>query len=139
MREQGWRPNGVVVGKDDDVGSGVLDTVAHLQTLIGERDGENAYTFGIDLVGEVLQRAPHFLLCDDENLFGVADKPAACGIFELVACIDGGHNDCDVFGGEVGRVVWEGNGAIGGGGGDADEVPEIAVETGENMGVSLRE
>ena len=49
-----WWPNGVVVGKDDDVGCSVFDAVAHLQAFIGKRNFENTYAFWIDLIGEVL-------------------------------------------------------------------------------------
>lgn len=126
-----WGPNSVIIGENDDIGGGIFDAVAHLESLISERNGEDAYTFRVDLVGEVLKWTKHFLLGNDEDFFGIADEPAACGIFELFACIDGGYYDGDIFRGNICRVVGKGNGSVGSSRSDTDEVPEVAIETRE--------
>jgi hypothetical protein len=102
--QERWRPNGVIVGKNNDVGGSVLDTMAHLQTLVGEWDGENSYPFGVDLVGEVLERAEHFLLGDNENFLGLANKPAIGGLLELLSSVNGRYDDSDIFRCDVSRI-----------------------------------
>lgn len=104
--EEGRRPDSVIVGEDDDVGRGVFDAVGHLEAFVGEGDGQDADALGVDLVGEVLQRAKHFLFRDDENLLGLADKPAVGGLLELLSGINGGDDDRDIFFSNVGGVLW---------------------------------
>lgn len=48
-----------------------------------------------------------------------------CGFFELLACVDSGDNDGDIFFCDVGWVFGEGYGSVGEGGSYTDEVPEV--------------
>ena len=107
----GW-PYGVVVCENDDVGGGVLDAVAHLEAFVGKGDGEDADAVGVDGVGEVLEGLEHFFFGDDDDFFGLADEPAVGCFFEFVASVDGGDDDGDILGGDVGGVFGEGNGAV---------------------------
>lgn len=120
IRQHRRRPDRIVVRKDDDVRRRVLDPVAHLQPFVRKGDGEHADALRVDLVGEVLQGAEHFFFGDDEDFFGLADEPAVGGFFELLAGVDGGDDDGDVFGGDVGWVFGEGDGAVCGCCGETD-------------------
>lgn len=121
-QKRGW-PNGVIICKDNDVCRGILDTMCHLQPLIRERDGEDANTVRINGVGKFLERNEHFLFGDDDDFFWVASKPAVGRLLEFFTSIDGGHNDGDIFRGNVSWVFGERNGAVGDRGNDTDYVP----------------
>ena len=70
----GWL-YGVVVCENDDVGGGVPDGVAHVETFVGKGDdGENTDAVRVDGVGEVLEELGDFLFGDDEDPFGFADS-----------------------------------------------------------------
>jgi len=131
--KQGRGPNGVVVGEEDDVGGGVFDTVAHLKTLVGEWYRQDAYPLWVDLVGKVLEGAKHLLFGDDEDFLGLADEPTVGGFLELLPCINGGHNDGDIFGGDVCRVFGERDWLVCDRGGDTNQVPQVAIESGRKM------
>lgn len=95
--EEGGRPDGVVVGEDDDICGCVLDAMAHLEAFVGKGNGEDADAFWVYLVGEVLEGSEHLLFCDDEDLLGLSNEPAVGCLFEFLACIDGGYNNGDIF------------------------------------------
>ena len=63
-------PNGIIVGKDNDICGGVLDTMGHLEPFVGVGNGEDTDTIWVDGVCEFLERAKHFLFCDDEDFLG---------------------------------------------------------------------
>lgn len=130
VREERRRPNGVVVGKHDDIRRRILDPMAHLQSFVRKRDGQHTNALRVDLVGKVLQGPEHLLLGDDEDFLGLADEPAVCGLLELFAGVDGGDDDGDILGGDVGRVFWEGDRAVDRPGYETYAVPEVAVEPG---------
>ena len=94
--------------------------MGHLEPLVGEWDGQDADALWVDGVGEVLEGAKHLLLGDDENLLGLADEPAVCCFFELLAGVDGGDDNGDILFCDVGRVLGEGDGAVGEGGGNTN-------------------
>jgi hypothetical protein len=123
VRQKRRWPNGVVVGEDDDVGGGVLDAVAHLETFVGKGDCQNANSLGVDLVGEVLQGSEHLFLCDDEDFLGLADEPAVGRLFEFLAGVDGGDDDGDIFRGDIGGVFGEGDWAVGVGCCETNAIP----------------
>jgi hypothetical protein len=127
-REEGGRPDCVVVGEENDVGRRVPDAVTHLEPLVGERYGEHSDPRRVHGVGEVLKRAEHALFGDDDDFFGLADEPGVGGFFELLAGVNGGNDDGDVFRGDVGGVLGHGNWTVGEGGGESDPVPKISVE-----------
>lgn len=79
--QQGGRPDGIVIGKDDDVGRTVSDPVHHLQTFIGERDGQDADLVGVHRVGQFLKRALHGLLGDNDDLLGISLEPRKGGLY----------------------------------------------------------
>ena len=51
------------------------------------------------------------------------------GFTEFVSGIDGGDDDGDVFGGDVGGILGDWDGLVGVGSGETDEEPEVAVES----------
>ena len=103
--QEGGRPDCVVVRKDDDVCRCVSYTVTHLESLVGEGDGEDADPLRVDGVGELLERAEHALLGDDDDLLGLADEPRVGGLLELLSGVDGGHDDGHVLRGNVRRML----------------------------------
>ena len=103
--QEGRRPDGIVIGKDDDIGRSVFDAVGHLEPLVGKGHGQDANTLRVDRVCEFLERAQHLLLGDDENLLGLANEPAVGGLLELLSSIDGGDDDGDILLGNIGRVL----------------------------------
>lgn len=136
VRDQRRRPNRVIIREENNIRRSVPDPMRHLQSLICERDGHYPDPLGVDGVGKVLQGSEHFLFSDDEDFFGIPNKPAVRCFFELFASINGGDNDGDIFGGDVGRIVWEGNGAVDEEGKETDAVPEISVEPGGDKAAS---
>lgn len=105
IRNQRRRPNRIIVREEDNIRRRILDPMGHLQSLVSERDGQNADTFGVDGIGKVLERPEHLLFGDDDDFFGFADEPGVSGFFELFAGVDGGDDDGDIFGGDVGWIV----------------------------------
>lgn len=103
--------------------------MAHLEPLVSEWHCEDAYMLWIDLVSEFLKGAEHLLLCNNDDLFRVSGKPAACGILEFISSINGGYDDGDVFGCDVSWIFGNRNRLVGICGRDTDEVPQIAVES----------
>lgn len=91
------RPDSVVVGEEDDVGRRVTDAMGHLQTFVGERNGENPNPRGIDGISEILERAEHPLFGDDDDFLGFANKPGVGSFLELFTSINRWDNDRDVF------------------------------------------
>lgn len=100
-------PNGVVVSKDNNIGGGVFDSMAHLEPLVGEGDGQNTYTLRVDLVCEVLQGTKHFFFSDNKDFFRLASKPAIGRFLELLSSVDGGYNNSNVLRCDVGGVLRE--------------------------------
>lgn len=100
----------------------------HLQSLIRERYGQYSDPLGVDGVGEILQGPEHLLFGDDEDFFGFADKPAVRSFLKLFAGINSGDDDGDIFGGDVGWAVWEGDRAVDEKCKETDAVPEISIE-----------
>lgn len=72
-RQHGWRPNGVIVGKYNDIGRSVANTVGHLKTFVGKWNCQDANTAGIDGIGEFLQRSQHAFFRDNKNFLWLAD------------------------------------------------------------------
>ena len=118
VREERRRPDGVVISEHDDISGGVFDAVRHLETLVGERDGQDANALRVDGVREVLERSEHLLLGDDENLLGLANEPTVGSLLELFSGVDGGDDDRDIFFCNVGRVLGEWDWAVGERGGN---------------------
>lgn len=73
--QQSLGPDSIVIGKDNDIGRGVTNTVGHLETLVGGRDSEDTNTLGINLIGKVLQRAFHLGFGNNDDFLGVTSKP----------------------------------------------------------------
>lgn len=72
VRKQSRGPDGIVIGKDDNVGGGIPNTVSHLESLVCERDGEDSDARGINRVCELLQGSDHTFFRDDDDLLGTA-------------------------------------------------------------------
>lgn len=115
--EEGRRPDGVVVGEDDDIGGGVSNSVGHLETFVGEGDGEDSNLGRVNGVRELLERTEHPLLRDDDDLLRVSDEPAVGSLLELFSGVDGRNDDGDVLGREVGWMFRERDGRVGSHGG----------------------
>ena len=75
------RPDGIVIGKDDNVGRRVPDPVHHLETLVRQRDGQHADLVRVHRVGQLLKRALHGLLGDDDDLLGIPLEPRKGGLY----------------------------------------------------------
>lgn len=106
----------------------------HLQTFVGIGYGEHADALWVYGIGEFLKRAKHFLFCDDDDLLGLADEPAVGGLLELFTGIDGGHDDSDIFLGDVSRVFGERDRAVCEGCNDTDAVPQVSIEPKDEEG-----
>jgi hypothetical protein len=81
--QQGRRPDGIVIGKDDDIRGSMPDPVNHLQSLVGQRDGQDSDLVRVDRVGELLQGPLHGLFGDDDDLLGVSLEPRKGGLYRL--------------------------------------------------------
>ena len=101
-KKRRW-PNGIVVGKNDNIRRGVLDSMTHLQSLVRKGNGQDPDNVRVDLVGEVLERSTHFFFGDDENFLGFSFEPGVSRVFEFLACVNGGYYDRDVF---TGYIRW---------------------------------
>ena len=102
-KERG-RPNGVVVGENDDIGSDFLDSLDHLHTLVGVGNGDNTNALGIDGAGELLEGAEHLFLGNDDDLLGLSSQPAPGSFLELFSGVYGGNDDGDIVLGDVGGI-----------------------------------
>ena len=80
--KQRRRPNRIIISKDDDIRGSMPDSVDHLKTLVGERDGENSDLVRIDRVGKFLQGTLHGLFSDDDDLLGITFQPGKGGLCE---------------------------------------------------------
>jgi hypothetical protein len=127
-RQHGGRPDGIIISETDDIGRGISDPVGHLKAFVGKGNGQDANTAGVDRVGELLEGTQHALFRNNQNLLRLADKPRVGRLLELLASINGGDNDGDIFGRNVGGVLGDRNGTVGERCGDTNNVPEIPIK-----------
>ena len=134
VREESGRPNCVIVGKNNDVGRNLFDSLDHLQALVCVGDGDDTDTLRVDGIGEFLEGAKHFLLGDNDDLLRLSNEPAPCGFLELLSGVDSRDDDGDILLGSVSGVFREGDRSVGERGGYSDKVPQISVEPERHQG-----
>lgn len=137
--EHSGLPNGIVVGKHQDLCGGRIDALDHLKALVGFRDSAHPDALWIDFIGKLLKRAAHVGLGNNNDLFGFAGQPAASGDLKLFTGINRGHDNRHILLGSIGWVGFGATRLVDEPCNDADKVPQVPIKANHSQREEERE